>query len=79
MVGGSSATAGSIQSIRKKHPHCNNNRFQFYKGAEYGIGVDYMRQTGDHHPATVIGLQHAENLFPDLNVVSIFADFSLKF
>lgn len=52
---------------------------EFYKGAEYGLGMDYMQQTGDHHPATAIGLQRSEDLFPDLKAVSFFADFSLKF
>jgi len=52
---------------------------EFYKGAEYGIGMDYMKQTGDGHPASAVGLQKNENLFPDLKALSVFADFSLKF
>jgi len=52
---------------------------EFYKGAEYGIGMDYMKQTGDGHPASAIGLQKNENLFPDLKALSVFADISVKF
>lgn len=52
---------------------------EFYQGAEYGIGMDYMTQTGDGHPASAIGLQKNENLFPELKAFSVFADFSLKF
>jgi hypothetical protein len=51
----------------------------FYKDAEYGVGIDYMQQTGDGHPASAIGLQKNENLFPDLKALSVFADLSVKF
>jgi len=47
--------------------------------SELGLGVDYMHQTGDAHPASAIGVQKNEALFTDLKTMSVTADFSMKF
>lgn len=47
--------------------------------SEWGLGVDYMLQTGDAHPSDAIGLQTNQNLFTDLKALSVTADFSIKF
>jgi hypothetical protein len=49
------------------------------QGVEWGIGVDYMVQTGDKHPPEAVGVQKNEELFHDLKALSITADFSIIF
>lgn len=45
----------------------------------WGLGIDYMHQSGDAHPANVAGALKDEALFSDLKATSITADFSMKF
>lgn len=49
------------------------------ENSEWGLGVDYMLQTGDAHPSDAIGLQTSQKLFTELNALSVTADFSIKF
>lgn len=49
------------------------------ENSEWGVGVDYMVQTGNAHPGDAIGLQTTQNLFSELKALSVTADFSIKF
>ncbi len=52
---------------------------QLDSDTSWGLGVDYMRQSGDAHPANAIGALKNEALFSDLKTMSITADVSMKF
>ena len=52
---------------------------QWNTDISWGLGVDYMRQTGNAHPADAVGVLKNEALFSDLKTLSVTADFSLKF
>jgi len=47
--------------------------------SSWGLGVDYMHQTGDAHPVNAVGALKNEALFSDLKTMSVTADFSMKF
>ncbi len=47
--------------------------------SSWGLGFDYMHQSGDAHPANAIGALKNEALFSDLKTLSITADVTLKF
>jgi len=52
---------------------------QWDADASWGLGVDYMHQTGDAHPASAVGALKNEALFSDLKALSVTADISVKF
>ncbi len=52
---------------------------QWNTDTSWGLGVDYMRQTGNAHPADAIGALKNEALFSDLKTTSVTADISMKF
>lgn len=45
----------------------------------WGLGIDYMHQSGNAYPANAVGALKNEALFSDLKATSITADFSMKF
>ena len=52
---------------------------QWDADASWGLGVDYMHQTGNAHPASAVGALKSEALFTDLKTISVTADISVKF
>ena len=52
---------------------------QWNTDTSWGLGFDYMRQTGNAYPADAIGALKNEALFSDLKTTSVTADISMKF